>query len=407
LGEDFSGRGRGWRARLREPKDAAHSEGVALGTEVTVWSLLLDQFLRDLSIAKPEIIRYAGWAVNLQTMPSFDAVPELKVEQYQHHDRRHRVLGVTLVDPGAIESCRWHIEVNEGNLALHLAANEQSAIDATVEAVKRLFPEYKPTASNVIPMSVWAHAPNGPARYNREIEVPTWEAIRENYGGSTLQALDALMDPEWRPLSGGQLILWSGEPGTGKTWALRALGRQWKKWAELHYITDPDALFGAVPAYLLRVVMDAADTVELDDEDDGEGDPALRSSRKEQKWRVLVLEDSGELLALDAKLNVGQALSRLLNLVDGLLGQGLKTLVLVTTNEELGKLHPAVQRPGRCAANIKFERLREEEAAAWRLRHQLPPKPGSKAVTLAELYEELGGQRIETQASVRKVGFGA
>src|SRR5438046_8444628 len=82
-------------------------------------------------------------------------------------------------------------------------------------------------------------------------------------------------------------------------------------------------------------------------------------------WRLLVLEDTGELLTPDAKSIIGQGLSRFLNVVDGLIGQGLRVLVLVTTNEELRRLHPAVARPGRCAANIEFTALPADEAAAW------------------------------------------
>lgn len=33
-----------------------------------------------------------------------------------------------------------------------------------------------------------------------------------------------------------------------------------------------------------------------------------------------------------------------------MVGQGLRVLVLVTTNELLRRLHPAVAQPGRCAA---------------------------------------------------------
>ena len=61
----------------------------------------------------------------------------------------------------------------------------------------------------------------------------------------------------------------------------------------------------------------------LDDDDDDSG------------WRLLILEDTGELLALDARYQTGQGLSRLLNVVDGLIGQGLRVVVLVTTNEPL------------------------------------------------------------------------
>ena len=41
-------------------------------------------------------------------------------------------------------------------------------------------------------------------------------------------------------------------------------------------------------------------------------------------------EDTGELLSADARERSGQGLSRFLNVVDGLIGQGLRVLVLVT-----------------------------------------------------------------------------
>lgn len=64
----------------------------------------------------------------------------------------------------------------------------------------------------------------------------------------------------------------------------------------------------------MRVVLDG------DDGDDGDDDELKR-------WRLLVLEDCGEFLRADAKQEMGQGLSRLLNLTDGLLGQGLNLLV--------------------------------------------------------------------------------
>jgi hypothetical protein len=65
---------------------------------------------------------------------------------------------------------------------------------------------------------------------------------------------------------------------------------------------------------------------------------------------------------MDAKARTGQALSRFLNVVDGLIGQGLRLLVLVTSNEDLGKLHPAVNRPGRCIQKILFQPFTSVEA---------------------------------------------
>ena len=65
-----------------------------------------------------------------------------------------------------------------------------------------------------------------------------------------------------------------------------------------------------------------------------------RRGRAAKRWRLLVLEDCGEFLRADAKQAIGQGLSRLLNLTDGLLGQGLNLLVLISTNDELARAAP-------------------------------------------------------------------
>jgi hypothetical protein len=84
-----------------------------------------------------------------------------------------------------------------------------------------------------------------------------------------------------------------------------------------------------------------------------------------RRWRLLLLEDCDELIRGEAKATSGQALSRLLNLTDGLLGQGRDVLVAITTNENLASLHPAVIRPGRCLAQIEVGPLPRAEALAW------------------------------------------
>ena len=119
---------------------------------------------------------------------------------------------------------------------------------------------------------------------------------------------------------------------------------------------------------------------------------------EDRGWRLLVLEDTGELLAADAKARTGQGLSRLLNVVDGIVGQGLRVLVLVTTNERLGELHPAVARPGRCAALVEFPPFPQPEAESWRAARGLPADSGE--ATLAELF---GGAAPVPRR--RKLGF--
>ena len=103
-----------------------------------------------------------------------------------------------------------------------------------------------------------------------------------------------------------------------------------------------------------------------------------------------MLEDTGELLTPDAKSIIGQGLSRFLNVVDGLIGQGLRILVLVTTNEEIKSLHPAVSRPGRCAADIEFGPLSPEEAEIWLTARGIDGEPAESRL-LASLYAAAEG----------------
>jgi hypothetical protein len=135
---------------------------------------------------------------------------------------------------------------------------------------------------------------------------------------------------------------------------------------------------------------------------DGDDEAGEESERGGKAWRVLILEDTGELLTADARMVIGQGLSRFLNVVDGLIGQGLRVLVLVTTNEPIRKLHPAVARPGRCAANIEFEALTKDEASSWLEAHGHSADHGGSA-TLAQLYARLEGR--PAGESLEPVGF--
>ena len=126
------------------------------------------------------------------------------------------------------------------------------------------------------------------------------------------------------------LSLWSQEYGrpTKTRRRMRTLAREWSAWCDVHVLLDPETFLG-----------------------EGAGYPSPRcatTARPLQSWRLFVLEDAGELLGLDARQRSGaHAVSRLANLTDGLAGLGLKALALVTTNEPLGQLYPAVARPGR------------------------------------------------------------
>lgn len=297
------------------------------------------------------------------------------------------------------------VDLWSSHLSVAAASADRSAIERVVAELRESFPLPDPSAAHEVPITFWTYTPNGAQPSFRTIGVPEWGQIAGNYSTQANEQLRAMME-DFQPSRGGQLILWHGEAGTGKTFALRALAWEWREWCQFHYIVDPDSFFGEHADYLISVLLQPAVPMMLGQggfrgfvsyDFDAENEDGL-----EKPWRLLVLEDTGELLSADARDRAGQGLSRFLNVVDGLIGQGLRVLVLVTTNEPIRKLHPAVARPGRCAANIEFGPLGKDEASSWREQHGLEGEV-SASCTLASLYAQLEG-RDPSEAVL--IGFG-
>lgn len=243
--------------------------------------------------------------------------------------------------------------------------------------------------ATTLPITFWDLSPDGAETTVRQIELARWAEIAPNYVGDTRARLAGLMESSAPKTSDGRLLLWHGEPGTGKTFAIRALAWAWREWCQFEYVIDPEELFQR-GNYLTRVMLYRS------------SHPALEQFKHDNKWRLLIVEDSGEMMAMDAKRQIGQGLSRLLNLSDGILGQGTRILILVTTNEELGKLNPAITRYGRCLSEIGFRRFSIEEGRAW-LRSNGGEPHLEMPHTLSELYARMGGQVHPTPTI--KIGF--
>lgn len=280
---------------------------------------------------------------------------------------------------------------SDGEIFAWVVGATATAADGIASLIAR-WNEPAPVERGSIEVTFCYQARHGVARRRRRIDAPDWSDITGNYTATVQDGFSRLVAAHPARLDGRLILLW-GPPGTGKTTLLASLARHWQSWCETVYVSDPDRLFED-PSYLNALV--------LDDE------PAPHDSPR--RWTLLVLEDCDELIRPDAKNASGQALSRLLNLTDGMIGQGLRVLVCLTTNEELWRLHPAVTRPGRCLSQIQVGRLSRVEAACWLGGGDAPAQVarhvGPDGATLAELFALRNGTQDDTALMPRDLPVG-
>jgi hypothetical protein len=247
----------------------------------------------------------------------------------------------------------YRIETFPEYVNLEIAASSCEQVDAVEEFLReKLAKEADP--SNTVRFASWVQ---GEPPHRFEVPRVNWLDIEANYPKKTWSQLQSLMSMTAETNRTGRIIVLHGEPGTGKTWAIRALATEWSSWCIPELVMDPDQAFASA-SYLRGIAMDA----------------------HRSQARLLICEDVDGIVT--SRRTGG--FERLLNMTDGILGQGQDLMVLISTNVRPEELDPALVRPGRCMAQVTFERFPVSEARK-RLGRDDVTVDGPK--TLSEIYQ--------------------
>lgn len=221
--------------------------------------------------------------------------------------------------------------------------------------------------------------PNGVNTLDQIIKCPSLDDIKDNYPTQVANNINKLINIE-KPWKHGKLIIWNGKPGTGKTYAIRSLMREWKQKMKACVVTDPE-IFLDRPQYYYQMI------------------ESFGNSRM-----LFILEDNADLVIKESRKN-NYGLARLLNLTDGIIGQGRDDIFFITFNEEIGSIDEAFLRPGRRLQHLEFEYFGKDEAAKWLKAHGNETIPSSD-MSLAEMYALIGNIVTLDNEKEDGVGFG-
>ena len=179
--------------------------------------------------------------------------------------------------------------------------------------------------------------------------------IRENYREEVLQGYDSVVKDLQSKDPLGRLSIFDGSPGTGKTYLIRAL---LSDLPDLKFLILPSNMVSSLsgPDILSSLIDASGDNYSNQPasiDDFLIGKPSNDNQMERVKMPlVLIIEDADSCLSSRGSDNIG-AISVLLNLTDGIIGNLLDLRIIATTNIELTDIDPAILRQGRLSQRVE------------------------------------------------------
>ncbi len=168
------------------------------------------------------------------------------------------------------------------------------------------------------------------------------------------------------------LVLFHGQPGTGKTYYIRHLLRK--------MVSSNNKIVIYMPPNMVDHLVEPGFMTFLTDK--------IKRWSEDGFFSVLLIEDAEPLLAKRQEGVRIQGVTNLLNISDGILNDILNLQIICTFNVDLKKLDSALLRPGRLIARKEFKPLSELDA------NLLAQRLGieylfTKPVTIGEVYSKM------------------
>lgn len=164
------------------------------------------------------------------------------------------------------------------------------------------------------------------------------------------------------------LMLFYGQPGTGKTTLIKKLIGEIKR---KFIIMDPTAFKTVSESQFLSFL-------------------------SENKGSIIVLEDCEKLL-LSRDEGGNAAIGTLLNLSDGIVGDALKTKILCTFNTDINSIDKALTRKGRLSLKYEFKKLSLEKTKKIYTE-------ATEEMTLADIYN-VSNENDFSKNNKKSIGF--
>jgi hypothetical protein len=172
------------------------------------------------------------------------------------------------------------------------------------------------------------------------------------------------------------IILFHGDPGTGKTTYLKYLTK---------FITDKSILF--IPPSMAEML----------------SEPSIIPFLMDNRNSILLIEDAERVIGDRDGKGSPEGVSNILNLTDGILGDCLNIQVIATFNMKRDRIDSALLRKGRLICEHKFEKLKVEETNAL-LRHLNKNITSEVPLSLADIYN-IDSEEVRTTKETKKLGF--